>query len=111
MSSLLTTTLEAKIGFWSAYLFPVFVFGIGFVVLVSQRKNYVDRPPQGSVVIHAFRIIWIGVRSGFNLNAAKPSSQRTDRRFGIPWSDEFVEEIKVGLASCKVFLFFPIYWL
>jgi len=111
MSSLITTALEAKVGFWSAYLLPVFIFGIGFIVLVSQRKTYIDRPPNGSVVLHAFGIIWIGMRSGFNLDAAKSSFQRAERGFLVSWSDEFVEEIKTSLASCRVFLFFPIYWL
>jgi POT family proton-dependent oligopeptide transporter len=111
MSTLLTTALEAKVGFWSAYLLPLLIFGIGFFLLVSQRRTYIDRPPHGSVVLHAFRIIWIGVRSGFNLDAAKSNSQRAEYGILVPWSDDFVEEIKIGLASCRVFLFFPIYWL
>jgi POT family proton-dependent oligopeptide transporter len=103
--------LESKVGFWLAYLLPLCIFGIGFTVLVSERKSYIDRPPSGSVVLHAFRIIWIGIRSGYQLDAAKASFQRTEHRFTVPWSDEFVEEIRVALASCKVFLFFPIYWV
>ena len=111
LSSALTTVLELKVGFWLAYLVPVCIFGIGFTVLVSERRSYIDRPPSGSVVLHAFRIIWIGIWSGHKLDAAKSSFQRTEHRFTVPWSDEFVEEIKVALASCRVFLFFPIYWM
>jgi POT family proton-dependent oligopeptide transporter len=111
LSSALTTVLESKVGFWMAYLVPVAIFGIGFTILVSERKSYIDRPPHGSVVLHALRIIWIGMRSGFNLDAAKSSVQRTERRFTVAWSDEFVEEIKIALSACRVFLFFPIYWM
>ncbi|PMD40414.1 peptide transporter PTR2-A [Hyaloscypha variabilis F] len=111
MSSGLTTVLESKVGFWAAYLLPVCIFGIGFTILVSERKSYIDRPPRGSVVLHAFRIIWIGVRSGYQLDAAKSNFQRNEHRFTVPWSDEFVDEIKIALASCRVFLFFPIYWV
>jgi proton-dependent oligopeptide transporter, POT family len=111
LSSALTTVLESKVGFWLAYLVPVCIFGAGFIILVSERRSYIDRPPSGSVVLHAFRIIWIGVWSTHKLDAAKSSFQRTQHRFIVPWSDEFVDEIKVALASCRVFLFFPIYWM
>ena len=111
LSNGITTVLESKAGFWLAYLVPVFIFGIGFAVLVSERRSYIDRPPHGSVVLHAFRIIWIGIRNGANLDAAKRSSQRNEHRRAVPWTDEFVEEIKVALVSCRVFLFFPIYWV
>jgi POT family proton-dependent oligopeptide transporter len=111
MSSALTTVLESKVGFWLAYLVPVCIFGIGFTILVSERKSYIDRPPHGSVVLHAFRIIWIGMRNGFELDAAKSSFQAASHRSTVAWSDEFVEEIKIALASCRVFLFFPIYWV
>jgi hypothetical protein len=103
--------LESHVGFWLAYLVPVCIFGIAFTVLVSERKSYIDRPPRGSAVLHAVKIIWIGMRSGFRLDAAKSSSQGPGYRFTISWSDEFVDEIKIALASCKVFLFFPIYWV
>ena len=99
LSSALTTVLESRVGFWLAYLVPVCIFGTGFTVLVSERKSYIDRPPHGSVVLHAFRILWIGLRSGFKLDAAKSSFQRTSHRFTVPWSDGFVEEIKISLAS------------
>jgi POT family proton-dependent oligopeptide transporter len=51
------------------------------------------------------------MRSGFKLDAAKSSFQTSEHRFTVSWSDEFVEEIKMALASCRVFLFFPIYWV
>jgi dipeptide/tripeptide permease len=111
LSSGFTTVLESKVGFWLAFLLPLLVFGMGLAVLVSERKSYIDRPPQGSVVLHALKIIWIAMRSGFNLDAAKSESPRSGRRLSLTWSDEFVEEIKIALASCRVFLFFPIYWV
>jgi POT family proton-dependent oligopeptide transporter len=111
MSSAFTTVLEARVGFWLAYLLPLCIFAIGFFILVKERRSYIDRPPRGSVVLHAFRIIWIGMRSGYNLDAAKSNFQRIEHRFTVPWRDEFVDEIKIALACCRVFLFFPIYWV
>lgn len=108
LSSILTTILESKVGFWLAYFVPVVIFGAGFGILVSERKSYIDRPPQGSVVLNAFMIIWIAIRNGFELDAAKAGA---DHGFEGEWSDEFVDEIKIALVSCRVFLFFPIYWL
>jgi len=29
----------------------------------------------------------------------------------VPWNDNFIEELKRALVACKVFLFFPIYWM
>ena len=111
MSSLFTSVLESRVGFWMAFLLPLLIFAFGFTVLVRERKSYIDRPPKGSVVLHAARIIWIALWSRRNLDAAKSGHQRQEHRREVPWSDEFVEEIKVALACCKVFLFFPIYWV
>jgi len=47
------------------------------------------------------------------MNAAKPSYQeeRGTRRRATPWDDQFVDEIKRALIACRVFVFFPIYWV
>lgn len=45
-------------------------------------------------------------------DAAKPSYQEEHgRKHKTPWNDHFIEELKRGLVACKVFIFFPIYWL
>lgn len=112
ISAILTTTLELHVGFWSAYLLPLFMFCVGFVVLVSGRKRYVIRPPQGGVIRDCFRALWIAIQHGFDLDYARPSLQNDARkRHRITWTDPFVEELRTALVACKVFLFFPIYWL
>jgi POT family proton-dependent oligopeptide transporter len=111
MSSGITTVLESKVGFWLAYLVPVVIFGAGFTVLMAERKSYIDRPPKGSVILNAFRIIWIGIRNNGRLDAAKSPFRGSSIHAIGSWSDEFVDEIKVALRSCRVFLFFPIYWV
>jgi len=112
LSAIATTEMELNIGFWSAYLLPLCMFVVGVITLVVGKKYYVVRPPRGSVVLHAFRAMWIGVRNKFNMNAAKPSYQSEyGRKHSTPWDDLFVEEIKRALVACKVFVFFPIYWI
>jgi len=108
LSAIATTEMELHIGFWAAYLLPFIMFVIGFFVLVAGRKNYVVRPPKGSVIAHSFKALWIALRSKNGLNGAKPSFRGT-RQF--PWDDNFIEELRRALVACKVFLFFPIYWV
>jgi proton-dependent oligopeptide transporter, POT family len=112
LSPIITTQLEKYVGFWSAYLLPFVIFVFGFVVLISGRKKYVVRPPKGSVIIHSMKALWIGIANKGNIAAAKPSYQQLHgRRFKTPWNDLFIDELSRALVACRVFLFYPIYWL
>ncbi|KLJ06067.1 POT family proton-dependent oligopeptide transporter [Blastomyces silverae] len=111
LAPLATTELELHIDFWAAYLLPLCMFVAGFSVLIFCRKYYVVKPPKGSVIIHAFKALWIGFINKGNMNAAKASYQAEHGgRHRIDWDDHFVEELKRALVACKVFVFFPIYW-
>lgn len=112
LSALATTTMELKIGFWAAYLLPFIMFCVGFGVLVAGKKRYIVRPPRGSVIMHSFKALWIGVRHKQGLDGAKPSLRRTIRHPNeLPWDDQFIDELKRALVACKVFTCFPIFWL
>lgn len=112
LSSIATTELELNVGFWSAYLLPMIMFFVGFLVLIAGKKFYVVRPPKGSVIIHAFKAMWIGLVNKGKMDAAKPSYQEENgRKHATPWNDIFIEEIKRALVACRVFIFFPIYWV
>jgi len=43
--------------------------------------------------------------------AARPSSYNGQVPAHITWDDEFVGEVHRTMSACKVFLFFPIFWL
>jgi POT family proton-dependent oligopeptide transporter len=112
LSSIATTELEQRVGYWAAYLLPMLVFIIGFFFTLAGKKRYVVRPPTGSVVLHSFQAFGIGLRNKFNLEAAKPSYQASHGlKDKVYWNDLFVEELRRALVACKVFLFFPIYWV
>ena len=112
LSSLATTQLEARVGFWAAYLLPFCVFFLAIFVLIAGRKHYVTRPPRGSVILSAFKVLWIGLRNRCNLEAAKPSYQKEfGNKHKTQWNDLFVDEIRRALVACRIFLFFPIYWV
>ncbi|KAL5392836.1 hypothetical protein DPSP01_000533 [Paraphaeosphaeria sporulosa] len=112
ISAIATTTLELHVGFWAAFLLPLLMFVVGFWVLVSGRKTYVIKPPQGGVIKNCLKALWIAARNRFDLDSAKPSLQGPgQQRHRITWDDRFIDELKTALVACKVFLFFPIYWL
>lgn len=112
LSSIATTEMEKNVGFWSVYLLCLCMFIAGIVVLIAGKKHYVVRPPRGSVIVNAFRAMWIGIVNKGRMDVAKPSYQEEyGRKHRTPWNDLFVDEVKRGLVACRVFVFFPIYWV
>jgi dipeptide/tripeptide permease len=112
ISAIATTMLELHVGFWSAYLLPLIMFCVGYVVLMRGKKQYIIKPPQGGVIGNCFRALYIAARNGGDLNKAKASAQGHGQgRSKVTWDDKFIDELKTALVACKVFLFFPIYWL
>lgn len=111
LSLLATPYMERDVDFWSAYLLCLCVFLIGTLVLVLGRKVYIVRPPQGSIITDAFRVLWVMIKNR-NMDAAKPSHQAaTGKAVSTRWDDHFVDEVKRALIACQVFCFYPIYWV
>lgn len=110
VSAIATTLLELHVGFWSAYLLPLIMFCVGYAVLVWGKDRYIIKPPQGGVIGSCFRALWIAARNGFDIEKARPSAQRKHSHT-VSWDDSFIDELKTALMACKVFLFFPIYWV
>lgn len=112
LSPIATTEMEQSMGFWMAYLLCLCFFVLGITILIAGKRSYVVHPPKGSIIINAFRAMWIGLRNGANMEAAKPSYQdKRGRRYQTSWDDVYIDELKRGLAACRVFLFYPIYWV
>ncbi|KAH9884374.1 PTR2-domain-containing protein [Xylariomycetidae sp. FL2044] len=111
LSLLATPFMEKYIGFWSAYLLCFCAFTVGVVVLIIMRKSYIDHPPQGSVITDSFKAIGMMITAR-DMDAAKPSWRaRHGKNKVVPWNDHFVEELKRALRACKVFAFYPIWWV
>ncbi|KAJ4372444.1 peptide transporter ptr2 [Neocucurbitaria cava] len=111
LSGLATPYMERDTDFWSAYLLCLCIFLVGTLLLVLGRKVYVVRPPQGSVVTDAFRVIWMMIKNR-KMDAAKPSYQAgLGKNSTLRWDDHFVDEVKRALIACQVFCFYPIYWV
>ena len=112
LSLVATVFMEKYTGYWTVNLLGLLFFLIGFGTLVFGKKYYVTRPPQGSVLPHAFKAMWIGLVNGRTMEAAKPSYQAAHgQKYATPWNDMFIDELRRALVACKVFLFYPIYWV
>lgn len=106
LSAIATTELELHVGFWAAYLLPACMFVVAFTILIFGKKLYVVRPPKGSIIPSAFKVMWIGLMNRGNLQAATKSHQESSGgRYRITWSDHFVEEIRRALIACRVFAY------
>jgi POT family proton-dependent oligopeptide transporter len=111
LSLLATPYMERDIGFWSAFLLCLCMFLVGAGALVLGRNYYVVRPPQGQIITDAFRCMGLMIKH-FNMDAAKPSWQAENGHNGVmQWDDHFVDEVKRAIVACKVFAFYPIYWV
>lgn len=111
LSLLATPYMELYIDFWPAYLLCLCMFMVGTLVIILGRKYYVVRPPQGSIITDAFRALWIMVKNR-NMDAPKPSWQSENNGTSVvKWDDHFIDELKRALVACRVFAFYPIYWV
>ncbi|KAI5290041.1 peptide transporter ptr2 [Ascosphaera aggregata] len=112
LGAIATTELELHIGFWAAFLLPLIMFCIGFAVLIMGRKRYVVKKPTGSIVFLAFKAIYMAIKGKFKFDVAKPSYQRQlGNNTPLPWDDVFIDELKRTMVACKVFVYYPIYYL
>ncbi|KAJ1723741.1 peptide transporter ptr2, partial [Coemansia biformis] len=128
LSSIATTELEHNVDFWPAYLLPTLMFVICIAVFWLGRNKYIRNPPTGSIIVEAARCLTVGVKQARSskksgvvltdengkkcswLDYAKPTNMTTVPG-NVTWNDRFVDELRSALKACKVFLFFPIFWL
>ncbi|KAK5816327.1 POT family-domain-containing protein [Linnemannia elongata] len=116
LSAIITTNAEKYYAFWLAYLIPLIMFNGAVLALWFGKDKVVKTEPRGSVLIESFRVFSIALRNGRNLDAAKPSVIQTrdpseEATRGITWDDIFIDELRLTLKACSVFLFFPLYWV
>ncbi|EQL01067.1 POT family protein [Ophiocordyceps sinensis CO18] len=106
-SMLLATWIELKVGFWATFLIALSFYVAALIVLVLGRNKYVMVPPQGSDIPRAFQAVWIGMKH-WDMDKAKPSYLAQHGHSPVPWTDRFVDEIKIALVACRVF---PVFWV
>ncbi|KDE05745.1 POT family proton-dependent oligopeptide transporter [Microbotryum lychnidis-dioicae p1A1 Lamole] len=113
---------EKRVGFWLSYLLPTLVFLFCPVILWIGRNRYIKTPPNGSVLSKSVRVIRFAGRGKWTQpkrltandfwDAAKPSNIPVEQRPGwMTFDDAYIDELRRGLKACKVFVWYPIWWL
>lgn len=110
LSLLATPFMERDIGFWSAYVLAFCMFCIGLVILILRRHSYVVHPPHGTIITDSFKAVGMMIR-GRSMDAAKPTYRRINGLSEPKWDDHFVDLLKRTLVACKIFAFYPIFWI
>jgi POT family proton-dependent oligopeptide transporter len=118
---------ERYVGFWLAYLLPTICFVLTLPVLFFCKGMYKLTPPEGFVLGPAVKLAWFGMKKRFHLNPVRTYKHMTDGTFWdsvkpsniapearpawMTFDDHWVAEVARGFAACKVFIWFPLYWL
>ncbi|VUC29628.1 unnamed protein product [Clonostachys rosea] len=117
LSPLVTVNIEAHYSFWLAYLVPLIAIVLSLVVFLLGRNKYIKVEPVGSAILDAIHTTKIAIKErGFE--NARPSVLRENGReeqYALAsqerFTDDYVDDVKKGLESCKMFLFFPFYFI
>jgi proton-dependent oligopeptide transporter, POT family len=111
---------EHFVGFWLSYTLPTICYLLCPGILLYFKKQYKLSPPTGSVMGKAWKLFRFAYKSskGFRdpefWQRVKPSEIRARGEIVPTWmtfDDEWVDEVKRGILACKVFLWYPLYWL
>jgi POT family proton-dependent oligopeptide transporter len=93
------------------------------ILLVFFKRHYKLSPPTGSVMGRAAKLIKFAFKSSPKKNCfkdegfwdrIKPSAIRARGESPPAWmtfDDAWVDEVRRGVIACKVFLWYPLYWL
>ncbi|KFY59036.1 hypothetical protein V496_05858 [Pseudogymnoascus sp. VKM F-4515 (FW-2607)] len=118
---------EHYVGFWLSYLLPTIVFCLCPAILFYFKSDYNLSPPTGSVMAKAYKLVRLACKGkwSWNFNTTKKNFKDPDfwnkvkpsniplasRPAWMTFDDEWVDEVRRGLLACKVFLWYPLYWL
>ncbi|KAG9238596.1 MFS peptide transporter-like protein Ptr2 [Amylocarpus encephaloides] len=113
---------EHYVGFWLSFTLPTIIYALCPLTLWFFKKHYKLSPPTGSVMGKAAKLIKFAFKGQCKRNFAdpnfwnkvKPSSLRARGEPLPEWmtfDDEWVDEVRRGVLACKVFLWYPLYWL
>ncbi|CAF4419293.1 unnamed protein product, partial [Adineta steineri] len=126
ISSIATTNIEKYHSFWLAYLVPLVVFTGSIIVLIVGRKRYILTPPTGSLLLRAGRVLMKAIRMRSKLGKRADRPHFLDYAKEIPSSpinedeqntvaqlseNQFIDDFKQAIRACRVFLFYPFYWI
>ncbi|KAL3455358.1 POT family-domain-containing protein [Aspergillus heterothallicus] len=117
-----TSYSEKYVGWWLAFILPLFLYFPLPALLWWLRKRIIRRPPGGSDLPNVIRVLKICLSNGgiFRIgrhgfwDAAKPSviaANGAQHRVQTRWNDQFVEDVRRTFQATGIFCFFPIQFL
>lgn len=102
LSSLATTFIERRYGFWAAFLLPFVTITIPLFLLLFFREYFTNIRPQGNILPKAAKTLVAAARGGFTFSNATPEHQLEHRGKIVSWDNRFVLEMRRGLIACRV---------
>ena len=119
--------VERYVGFYLAFLIPTAVYITSLPVLFLAKKSYNLRPPEGSVLGPAVKLLVRGANGRWHLNPITTWKHMNDGTFWdnlkpshrdpatrptwMTFDDAWVDEVRRGWSACQVFLWLPFWWL
>ncbi|KAF3925269.1 hypothetical protein ABW20_dc0106174 [Dactylellina cionopaga] len=118
---------EHYVGFYLSYLLPTIMFSFCPIIMIVCRNRYIKTPATYSVLSRSMRLMGFAMRGQWSINPirtyknlndggfwerAKPSNvPASERPAWMNFDDQWVDEVSRGIKACKVFLWFPLYWV
>lgn len=117
---------EKYVGFWLSYTLPTAMFLLCPMVLFACYTKYIKMPPTGSIMGKAFKTWKLALEGQMSWNISKtvanfkdpdywnkvkPSRLGAGKPAWMTFDDVWVDQLARGLDACKVFLWYPLYWL
>lgn len=117
---------EKYVGFWLSYLLPTLMLCLCPMVIFACRNRYRMYPPTGSMLAQSMKLWRFVMRKRWSWNPitfrknvqqpgfwddVKPSRLGASKPAWMIFDDAWVDEVRRGLLACKVFLWYPLYWL
>ncbi|KAL4780646.1 POT family-domain-containing protein [Aspergillus varians] len=115
-----TSYSEKYVGWWLAFILPLFLYFPLPLILWFLRKRLVLYPPGGSDLPNVVRVLGICLSSGgiFRIGrkgfweAAKPSViAARGQNIKTRWNDQFVDDVRRTFQATGIFCFFPIQYI
>ncbi|KAF3319444.1 hypothetical protein TWF173_000073 [Orbilia oligospora] len=118
---------EHYVGFYLSYLLPTIMFIFCPLIMVICRKKYVRTPATYSVLSRSMQLMAFASRGKWSINPVRTYKNLTDGGFWenakpskvpanerpkwMTFDDQWVDEVSRGIKACKVFLWYPLYWI
>ncbi|CAG8971246.1 hypothetical protein HYALB_00001412 [Hymenoscyphus albidus] len=117
---------EKYVGFWLSFLLPTFMLCLCPTITYLCRNKYVLYKPQGSVITKAYQLWSHALSQHWSWNpftlrknvqkpgfwdGSMPSKLGDNKPAWMTFDDAWVGEVRRGLIACRVFLWYPLYWL